>query len=248
MAPSLKPEIHVSEDREAMSLHAAGLFDAIAKDAIGARGKFRAALSGGSTPLRLYSLLAAEPYRSKVDWRHVDLFFGDERCVPPDHHNSNFNSINEALLSHVPVKFHRIEGELSPGEAAIRYESELRRAFGLREGVPVFDLVLLGLGTDGHTASLFPGTAALGEIKRLAAAAYARNLESWRVTLTLPVINFARKVIFMVSGDGKSQIVKEVFEGKKRYPASLVAPSSGDVLWLLDRKAASLIQALGIMK
>jgi 6-phosphogluconolactonase len=224
-----------------MSLHAAELFDALSRDAIGARGKFRAALSGGSTPLRLYSLLAAEPYRSKVDWRHVELFFGDERCVPPDHHNSNFNSINEALLSHVPIKAYRIEGELKPEEAALRYESALRRAFGQQEGIPVFALVLLGMGADGHTASLFPGTTALRETEKLAAAVYARQPDSWRVTLTLPVINNSRKVVFMVSGDSKAQVVREVVEGKKKYPASIVLPSNGEVLWLLDKAAASLL-------
>jgi 6-phosphogluconolactonase len=224
-----------------MSLHAAKLFDALSKGAIGARGKFRAALSGGSTPLRLYSLLAAEPYRSKVDWRHIELFLGDERCVPPDHHNSNFNSINEALLSHVPVKSHRIEGELSPEEAALRYEGELLRAFDMQDGIPVFDLMLLGLGDDGHTASLFPGSTALKETTKLSAAVYAGELKGWRVTLTFPVINGARKVMFMVSGDGKAQVVKEVLDGKKPYPASLVAPLRGEVLWLLDKGAASLI-------
>lgn len=241
MAPALKPEIHVSEDREAMSLHAANMFDSISRGAIGARGVFRAALSGGSTPIRLYSLLAAEPYRSKVDWRHIELFLGDERCVPPDHHNSNFNSINEALLSHVPVKSHRIEGEISPKEAEQRYESEIRRAFGIKEGIPVFDLVLLGLGDDGHTASLFPGTTALKETTKLAAAVYAGEIKGWRVTLTLPVINGARKVIIMVSGDAKAQVVKEVLDGKKPYPASFVAPLRGEVLWLLDKGAASLL-------
>jgi 6-phosphogluconolactonase len=239
MAPALRPEIQVFENREALSLHAAELFDALSRGAIGARGNFRVALSGGSTPLRLYSLLAVEPYRSKVDWRHIELFFGDERCVPPDHHNSNFNSINEALLSHVPVKAYRIEGELKPEEAAFSYESEIRRAFALQEEIPVFDLVLLGLGADGHTASLFPGTTALKETEKLAAAVYAGQPDGWRVTLTLPVINNARKVVFMVSGDGKAQVVREVVEGKKKYPAALVSPSNGEVLWLLDKAAAS---------
>jgi 6-phosphogluconolactonase len=241
MAPALRPEIQVFENREALSLHAAELFTTLVRNAITTRGKFRSTLSGGSTPLRLYSLLAVEPYRSKVDWRHVELFFGDERCVPPDHHNSNFNSINEALLSHVPVKAHRIEGELKPEEAALRYESEIRRTFAMQEGIPVFDLVLLGLGADGHTASLFPGTTALRETEKLAVSVYAKQLDSWRVTLTLPAINNARKVVFMVSGDSKAQVVREVVEGKKKYPASLVSPLTGEVLWLLDKGAASLL-------
>lgn len=244
MAPPLRPDIHVSENPEAMSLHGAELFCALARDAIALRKTFRAVLSGGSTPLRLYSLMASEPYRSRVHWRGVELFFGDERCVPPEHRDSNFKSINEALLSHVPVKAHRMQGELPPREAALRYEEDIRRAFGSDEGIPAFDLVLLGLGTDGHTASLFPGTEVLGETERLAAAVYVERLDSWRVTLTLPVINAARNVVFLVSGGAKAQIVKDVIEGPGSYPASLVRPAAAKVLWLLDRAAASLLYSI----
>jgi 6-phosphogluconolactonase len=241
MAPAIRPDIRVFESAEAMSLHAAQLFTALSDDAITSRGKFRAALSGGSTPLRLYSLLACEPYRSEVQWKQVELFFGDERCAPPDHRDSNFKAINEALLSHVPVKAHRIKGEIAPREAAIGYEEELLRAFGLHEGVPVFDLVLLGLGVDGHTASLFPGSDALAQRERLAAEVQAKGVERSRVTLTLPVINSARTVAFLVTGGDKAQTVREVMEGERKYPASLVAPTGGKVLWLLDRAAASLL-------
>jgi len=228
-----------------MGLRAAELFCSLAREAVARRKVFRAALSGGSTPLRLYALLASEPYRSRVDWERADLFFGDERCVPPEHRDSNFKSIDEALLSRVPARAHRIRGEMPPREAALLYEEEIRRAFGLREGIPQFDLVLLGVGADGHTASLFPGSDALKEAGRLAVAVYAERLDSWRVTLTLPVINSARKVLFLASGKDKARVVRAVLEGAKGYPASMVAPLGGSVIWVIDREAASLLKPSG---
>jgi 6-phosphogluconolactonase len=235
-------EIHVSEDLELLSLRAAELFASCAGEYTTWKKNFRAALSGGATPTRLHALLASEPYRSRVDWRGVEIFFGDERCVPPEHRDSNFRAADEALLSHVPARVHRIPGELPPREAALRYEEEIRRAFGFGAGVPSLDLVLLGLGADGHTASLFPGTAALDETERLAAEVYVERLDSWRVTLTLPVLNAARKVVFLVSGREKAGIVREIIAGADGgYPASLVRPTAGSVLWLLDKAAASLL-------
>ncbi len=242
MAPPLRPEILISDDLEHLSLRAAELFVSYASEAITLRKNFRAALSGGSTPKRLYALLASEPYRSCVDWRSVELFFGDERCVPPEHRDSNFKTIDEALLSHVPAKVHRVRGELPPREAALHYEKEIRRAFSFEAGIPSFDLIILGLGADGHTASLFPGAEALDETDRLAVEVYVERLDNWRVTLTLPVLNAARKVLFLVSGREKAEIVREITGGPGGgYPASLVRPSEGSVLWLLDKAAASLL-------
>jgi 6-phosphogluconolactonase len=234
MVAHLKTKMHVSSGIGAMSLHAAGLFSSLAKEAIASKGSFKVALSGGSTPLKLYALLAAEPYRSDIEWPRVELFFGDERCVPPEHKDSNFKHVNEALLSHVPAKAHRIRGELPPKEAALRYEEDIRKAFGGKEGPPVFDLVLLGVGADGHTASLFPGTDALGETEKLAKAVYVEKFESWRVTLTLPVLNAAKNVFFLASGGSKADVVRSVLRGKGNYPAGMVKPASGEVLWLLD--------------
>ncbi len=241
MASSVRPEIRVSADVKALGTYAAELFASLSGEAISTRKTFRTALSGGSTPLPLYSFLAIEPYRSRIDWENVEIFFSDERCVPPEHHESNFKAVNESLLSHIPSKVHRIRGEMPPWEAALRYEEDIRRAFGFGEGLPVLDLVLLGLGADGHTASLFPGTEVLGETEKLAAAVFVSQHESWRVTLTFPVINAARKVVFLVSGKSKARVVKDVIESRKDYPASRVAPSGGSVLWLLDRDAASLL-------
>jgi len=241
MAPALRNDIRVYENAEALSRGAADLFATLSKAAIESKGGFRAALSGGSTPLRLYSLLAAEPYRSRLDWKRIELFIGDERCVPPDHKDSNFRTINEALLSRVPAASHMVHGDLAPRDAAIEYEEKLRRAFGMKEGFPVFDLALLGLGKDGHTASLFPGTSALEETERLAVAVEAEGIVHPRVTLTRPVINAAITVVFMVSGGEKAGIVKAVIEGDKVYPASRIAPLSGRVTWLLDKAAASLL-------
>jgi 6-phosphogluconolactonase len=242
VASPLRTDIHVSEDLEKLSLRAAEIFVSCSGESITSKKNFRAALSGGSTPKRLHALLASEPFRSRVDWRGVEVFFGDERCVPPEHRDSNFGAANEALLSRVPARAHRILGELPPREAALRYEEEVRRAFGFEAGVPSLDLVYLGLGADGHTASLFPGTAALDETERLAVEVYVERLESWRVTLTLPVLNAARKVVFLVSGRAKAEIVREVIAGPDGgYPASLVRPTGGSVLWLLDRAAASLL-------
>jgi 6-phosphogluconolactonase len=241
MAPAIRPEIRVFEDAEAMSLHAAGLFRSLSEDAIAQKGKFRAALSGGTTPLRFYSLLATEPYRTCIEWKCVDIFIGDERCVPPDHRDSNFGAISEVLLSHVPANVHRIEGAMAPRDAAISYEGELRRVFGTGKGIPVFDLMLLGLGEDGHTASIFPGTDTAVKTERLAVEVHPECIRRPRVTLTIPVINSARKVVFLVTGRGKASIIKEVIEGKEGYPASLVAPTTGRAIWLLDRAAASLL-------
>lgn len=242
MAPPLRPDILISDDLEHLSLRAAELFVSYARESIASKDNFRAVLSGGSTPKRLYALLASEPYRSGVDWRSVELFFGDERCVPPEHRDSNFRTVDEALLSHVPARVHRVRGELPPREAALRYEKEIRRAFGFAAGIPSFELIILGLGADGHTASLFPGVEALGETDRLAVEVYVERLDSWRVTLTLPVLNAAKKVLFLVSGREKAEIVREIIGGSEGgYPASLVRPSGGSVLWFLDKAAASFL-------
>jgi 6-phosphogluconolactonase len=234
--------LRVAEDAAGLAASAAREFAARAARAVRERGRFAVALAGGSTPRAAYELLARE-HASEVDWRRVHFFFGDERPVPPDHPDSNYRMAQEALLSRVPAgSVHRMRGELAPGEAARRYEEELRSFFA-GEKVPRFDLILLGLGEDGHTASLFPHTEALDETARLVAANPVPKLGVTRITLTLPVINAARAVVFLVSGESKAEALRAVLEGpadSRSYPASLVQPGSGELLWLADRPAATL--------
>ena len=206
-------------------------------------GPFRVALSGGSTPKALYGLLADEkhPYRARVPWERLRFFWGDERCVPPDHPDSNYRMAREALLSRVPVspeRVHRIEGELpEAAEAARRYEDAVRRELGAE---PRFDWIFLGLGADGHTASLFPGTTAVAERSKLVTSVWVEEKKTHRVTLTLPVLNAAKKIVFLVEGIDKALTVQLVLQDAPSpvRPASQVLPK-GELLWLLDRAAAS---------
>lgn len=230
--------------------HAAGEhFMAIAAAAIAARAQFSVALSGGSTPRPLFERLATEELASQLPWSSVHVFWGDERCVPPDHPDSNYAMARETLLDHVPIpppNVHRIQGEMEPSEAAAVYERTLRQFFvpGPEPEMVTFDLVLLGLGTDGHTASLFPGSELLEEQSRWVAANRADQARGWRVTLTPPAINAARHVTFLVAGAGKATILQQVLSGPRQpgsLPAQIVDPRSGNLLWLLDSAAAALL-------
>ncbi len=233
----------VFPDADALMRGAAEFFVEKARAASAARGRFSVALSGGSTPKRAYELLATEPYRKRVDWGRVHFFWGDERCVPPDDSRSNYRMTREALLDHLSLRgdqVHRVRGELPPAEGAEDYESVLASFFGA--GPVRFDLVLLGLGTNGHTASLFPGTPVLIETKRPAAEVYVAELDMWRVTLTAPVLNAAATAAFLVSGADKADVVREILRGPRdpnRLPAQLIRPESGDATWLLDKPAAA---------
>ncbi len=233
--------LDVYEDKERLSEAAARRFVEEARRAIGENGSFAVALSGGSTPERTCELLATE-HRDDVDWEKVHFFFGDERSVPPDHEDSNYRMANGALLSHVPAgSVHRMRGELPPAEAAAAYEVELREFFG---GPPAFDLVMLGIGEDGHTASLFPNTPALDVTDRLVVENPVEKLGTTRITLTAPAINASRKAVFLVSGGGKAEALKEILEGDadpRDYPAKLIRPA-GDCAWMVDRAAAALLQ------
>jgi 6-phosphogluconolactonase len=211
---------------------------------IAARGSASVALSGGATPRGVYELLGSEPYRNRIDWEKVQVFWGDERCVGPTMAESNFRMARESLLRNIPLpdqNVHRIRGESKPAEAAREYEIEIRRFFGLKEGAfPRFTLFLLGLGEDGHTASLFPGTPVLDEKRRIVSDVYVESLAASRVTLTFPAINNAATVMFLVSGRTKAGILKEVLEGMEaRYPAQQISPISGRLFWLVDSDAAS---------
>lgn len=241
------PEVQVSPDPAALAREAAGRFVAAARAATEERGRFVVALSGGSTPKALLRLLAEPPYREEVDWRHVHVAWGDERCVPPDDEQSNYRMAREALLDRVPIppeQIHRMPGEEADrGAAADAYAATLRRLFNLGPGEwPRFDLLHLGLGTEGHTASLFPGSPALAERERLVAAPYVEKLEAYRLTLTPPAINAAREVQFLVAGAEKAAIVREVLRGPRdptALPARVVAPTDGRLVWLLDAAAAA---------
>jgi 6-phosphogluconolactonase len=244
---NLDTEIVVLPDGEAVAREAAQRFAELATSAVESRGRFSAALSGGSTPGRLYQLLAQEPYRAQVPWQESYLFWGDERCVPPEDPGSNYRRAEVALIRHVPMppdNVYRIRGELEPTAASRAYARTLIDFFcGPR---PRFDLIFLGLGQDGHTASLFPGSAALQETERLAVPVGAdyQGRPTRRVTLTLPAINAARQVLFLVTGSGKAEIVRTVIHDQTPVlPAQQVRPVAGKLTWLLDAEAARLLEA-----
>lgn len=210
--------------------------------AVAAKGFFGVVLSGGATPLLLYSLLSSE-YKNDIDWKKAHLFWGDERCVPPDSAESNYGVARRSLISAIaipPGNVHRIKGELDPHKAAAEYERELVSFFGL-DGLtpPPFDLVLLGLGADGHTLSLFPGTQGLDEKERLVIANHVEKLKSWRVTLTFKAIENAKKTVFLISGADKAVVLNEALEGKD-YPAGKVR--GAEVVWLADSAAGALVK------
>ncbi len=242
-----EPQLIILDDAQALYVHAAEEIVHFAGEAVCMHGEFSLCLSGGSTPAATYELMA-ERFRLSVDWKEVQFFWGDERCVPPEDPASNFGMANRTMLSRLglrPDQIHRIRGEQPPEQAARDYEEELRAYFGLDEGeFPRFNLMLLGLGDNVHTASLFPGIPALHERERIAVAVAVDAPQPHRVTLTPPAINNSARVMFLVAGANKAQAVKAALEGPRdpdRFPAQLVAPHSGEVVWILDRAAASLL-------
>ena len=244
------PEIIICGDADELNRKAAERFVLLANEAAAKAGRFTAALSGGSTPRTLYSLLAMPDYKESIPWSQVHLFWGDERCVPPDHQDSNYRMAREALLSKITIptdNVHRMAGEKEPQVAAVEYEEQLRKLFQPPPGaLPRFDLILLGLGEDGHTVSLFPGSEALDEQERLVIAPYIEKLQTHRITLSLPVINEAAVILFLVAGKSKSAIVKKVLAENAEssaLPAARVQPKNGKLTWLIDRDAAAELQS-----
>lgn len=235
-------EVRVYAEASALARAAAENFVALSADAVRAHGRFAVALSGGSTPKTMYSLLATSEFAARLDWTRVHIFWGDERCVPPEHPDSNYRMAREALLDRVPIpagNVYRIQGELEPADAADDYERALQAFFTRRQ--PRLDLILLGMGEDGHTASLFPGTAVIHEQTRGVVAHYVEKLRAWRVTLTPVVINAAANVTFVVSGAGKAERLSQVLTGPYQpdvLPSQIVQPAEGRLLWLLDADAA----------
>jgi 6-phosphogluconolactonase len=244
----MRPILHIAAGPEELWQAAATEFVRQAREAVQAKGLFTVALSGGSTPKSLYALLADDTsLHVAVPWDKVHFFWGDERHVPPDHPESNYRMAYAAMLAKVsvpPANVHRIKSEYpEASHAADEYEQTLREFFGLATGqFPRFDLLLLGMGPDGHTASLFPGTAALHEQTRLAVANWVDKFNAYRITLTLPVLNNAANIIFLVSGEEKAETLRAVLHGEsERFPAQLISPTQGTLLWLVDRPAARLL-------
>lgn len=251
--------VRIYRDPEELALKAARLFARLADQYVIGCGKFTVALSGGSTPKAMFSVLAAGPFLDTVPWASIHFFWGDERCVPPDHADSNYRMTREALLSRVPVpqeNVFRIPAELpDPESAAQEYTATLTRFFLAAPGAnrtgtaplssaPRFDLVFLGMGPDGHTASLFPHSAALQAGEQIAVANYVEKFKAHRITLTAATINNARNVTFLAAGADKSETLKNVLEGSYQpdvYPSQLIHPRNGTLLWMVDEAAAGLL-------
>jgi 6-phosphogluconolactonase len=246
MPRKLSIKYYVEPDAAALARRAAQYLVEMAGEAVEAFGRARIAISGGTTPKAALQLLADphQPWRSRMPWDRLDLYWVDERTVPPDNEKSNYRMTREALLDHVPLQpcqIHRMEGELEPEVAAARYESELRNSFRL-EGAEM----PLGMVNDGHTASLFPNTEAIHELTRLVIANHVPRKDTWRITLTWPVINHARSVFFFIGGADKAAMVSEVFTGPRdpeRLPSQLIWPASGILTVILDKAAAALLPA-----
>lgn len=240
-----KHEIIVCRDVDELAQRGATEFVKLAQHSVREKGRFAVALSGGSTPRALYALLATPEFKRQAPWSEVHLFWGDERCVPPDHADSNYRMAREFLLANIEIpgrNVHRLAGEKEPAAAAAEYEGELKNFFRLAPGAfPRFDLILLGLGEDGHTASLFPGTDALKEAQHLVVANYVAKLNTHRLTVTFPVLNHGAAVIFLVAGAIKAPVVKEILNdggAAARFPAARVQASDGRLVWLLTEDAA----------
>jgi 6-phosphogluconolactonase len=238
--------VEVWRDVAEISERAAELLIGIARQTVDARGKFELALSGGSTPTALYELLATEAKSARVPWQQTHVYWSDERCVPPTDQRSNYRMAYQSLLSHVPVpeqNIHRMRGEDEPESAARTYANELEKEFG--PGAPRFPLILLGMGDDGHTASLFPGSPALRNLQNTVAATYVEKFKEHRLTMTLRTLNAAETIIFMVAGESKAAALSKLLDdrspGSDSLPAKLVRQTNGELIWLVDESAARLI-------
>lgn len=238
-------QVLVCKDEHAIFTQAAEMFAQLAAEAIALYGRFTVALSGGSTPKSMYQLLAKD-YQDRIEWSKVHLFWGDERSVPPTDDQSNYRMANEAMISKLPIptgQVYRMTAEAVDMEAeALNYEAIVRRVFQLSEGeMPAFDLFLLGMGDDGHTASLFPGTQALTETKRMVVVNWVEKFHTNRMTFTTSAINNSRNVLFMTAGAKKQAPLKEVLAGEynpQLYPSQLIKPTEGNLIWLVDEGAA----------
>jgi 6-phosphogluconolactonase len=241
----IEPQLLVYNSLEVLSLAAAGHFTALAVEAEARRGRFLVALSGGTTPKQLYHCLARPPFRDLIPWSAMHVFWGDERCVQPAHPESNFRQAQESLLAYVPVpdeNIHRVKGDWHPETAAAEYRAELQVYAEEGRRWPCFDLVLLGMGADGHTASLFPGPGPEPHLPVIPVTADYAGRPANRISLTPLVFNDARNVIFLASGEGKARALAAVLRGPyapEQWPAQRIQPWSGRVTWYADRAAAA---------
>ncbi len=241
-------QISLYADSDTLSRDAAQYVVRLANEAIVSHGRFTIALSGGNTPRKLYGMLGDEPYRSQIDWALVDIFWSDERCVPPDSEDSNYLLAQQVLLNKIPIpaaQIHRMPADEPDRDAASQaYTDEMRRVFATN-GIPGFDLIQLGMGPEGHTASLFPHQASLHEQQRLVMPVSVPKPPPPRLTFTPPILNAAHNVLFLVTGADKADAVQAVLEGASNpdeYPAQIVRPTHGEVVWMLDTKAASALK------
>jgi 6-phosphogluconolactonase len=252
LSETLRPEVFVHSDLDALSRAAVEVFVNLGRAAIGKLGRFSVALSGGSTPRRMYGQLASSQFEPRLNWENVHIFWGDERAVPPDDPQSNYGMADKVFLSRVPVpraNIHRIAGEKPPDLAAREYEQLLRELKG--GALAKFDLVLLGLGANGHTASLFPHTPALQEKSRWCVDVWVPELNASRITLTAPLINRASNIIFLVAGQDKAAVLYQVLHGPydpERLPAQLIRPDEGKLVWMVDQAAARDLQGIAKIK
>lgn len=239
-------ELHICKDATELSQQAAKWIAGYISATLKKQDRFTIALSGGSTPQKLHTLLAAAPYKDQIDWGKVHVFWGDERAVPFEDSRNNAKMAYDTLLNHVPVPashIHVMRTDIDPQAAAAAYEKILQQYFG--HTTTSFDLVLLGMGDDGHTLSLFPGTPVIHEEKKTATAFFLKEQDMFRITLTAPVVNRAARVAFLVAGAGKTNALKEVIDGDYRpdtYPSQVIKPNPGELHWFLDKAAAALLQ------
>ncbi|HEX8368245.1 MAG TPA: 6-phosphogluconolactonase [Pyrinomonadaceae bacterium] len=238
-------EVEIFPNGAALNEAAARLIVKIAAETLQAKDKFSIALAGGSTPEALYKLLASGEFKNRIDWTKTLVFFGDERCVAPEDAESNYRMANAALLSRVPLpaeNVFRLRGEIEAEKAAFEYEETIRKTLGKNAR---FDLILLGIGEDGHTASLFPRTEALSETEKLVTANFVEKLNANRLTLTFRAINSAKNILFLVTGAKKAAMIKKVLSAETiDLPSSLIKPENGNCRWFLDKEAAGLIETL----
>ena len=245
-------DIHVYPTSQSLLEAAAQHLLHHARQAIAARNSFTLALAGGSTPKGLYAMLAAPPFRDQLDWTKIRFFWGDERHVPPDHADSNYRMAHEALLSRLPIStahVHRVPSELPDAQtAADQYEAVLRKQFDVpAPDIPRFDFILLGMGPDGHTASLFPGTPAVRETSRLVAAPWVDKLQTSRITFTPILLNHARQVTFLICGHAKAETLHAVLEGPFQpdaLPTQIIGPRTGTLTWFVDQEAGGALTFL----
>lgn len=242
MARSIHLALHIHKDPPAMAERVAHLLAEMCEEAIAERGVFTLALSGGRTPIPLFNLLSEADWAERLPWEKIVLYWGDEYCVSPEDPRSNYGIARDELLTHVPVtRYYRMKGEGDPVESGLAYEKLIKEHFNLKEGeFPRFDCILLGLGDDGHTASLFPKEYAIKEKERIVIDQYVRSRQADRLTLTLPVLNNARCCLFMVTGKEKHHALTRTLNllEKPELPAQMVRPTSGDLIWVVDEEAA----------